>query len=43
MNAELPPFKTGKHNSENASTIDRVITPTGVWQDVLVGGATMAN
>jgi len=27
MIAELPPFKTGKHNSESASTIDRVITP----------------
>jgi len=27
MNAELPPFKNGEHNSESASTIDRVITP----------------
>jgi len=27
MNAELPPFKIGEHNSENASTINRVITP----------------
>ena len=26
MNTELPPFKSGKHNSESASTIDRVIT-----------------
>ena len=28
MNAELPPFKNGDHNSENASTVDRVITPS---------------
>jgi len=27
MNAELPPFKNREHDSENASTIDRVITP----------------
>jgi len=27
MNVELPPFKNGEHNSESASTIDRVITP----------------
>jgi len=27
MNAELPPFKNGEHNSESASTVDRVITP----------------
>jgi len=27
MNAELPPFKNGEHNSENVSTIDPVITP----------------
>jgi len=27
MNAELPPFKNWEHNSENASTIDLVITP----------------
>jgi len=27
MNAELPPFKSGEHNSDSASTIDRVITP----------------
>ena len=27
MNAELPPFKNGEHNSESASTIDHVITP----------------
>ena len=26
MNAELPPLKNGKHTSENASTIDHVIT-----------------
>jgi len=26
MNAELPPFKNEEHNSESASTIDRVIT-----------------
>jgi len=25
MNEELPPFKNGEHNSESASTIDRVI------------------
>jgi len=27
MNAELPPFKNGEHNSESASTINCVITP----------------
>jgi len=27
MNAELPPFKNGEHNSEKESTIDRVIIP----------------
>jgi len=27
MNAELPPFKNGEHNSESASTLDRDITP----------------
>jgi len=27
MNAELPPFKNGEHNSESVSIIDRVITP----------------
>jgi len=27
MNAELPPFKNGEHNSESTLTIDRVITP----------------
>ena len=27
MNAELPPFKNGDHNSESAFIIDRVITP----------------
>ena len=27
MNAELPPFKNGEHNSKSVSTIDRVITP----------------
>jgi len=27
MNAELPLFKNGEHNSESTSTIDRVITP----------------
>jgi len=27
MNAELPPFKNGEHNSESTSTIDGVITP----------------
>jgi len=26
MNAELPPFKNGVHNSESASTIDRGLT-----------------
>ena len=30
MNAELPLFKNGEHNSESASTIDRVITPLKV-------------
>jgi len=27
MNAELPPFKKGKHTSESTSAIDRVIAP----------------
>jgi len=27
MNAELPPFKNGEHNSESASTFDGDITP----------------
>jgi len=27
MNTELPPFKNGEHNSENALTIDCVVTP----------------
>ena len=27
VNAELPPFQNGEHNSESVSTIDRVITP----------------
>jgi len=27
MIAELPRFQNGEHNSENASTIDRVISP----------------
>jgi len=27
MNAELPSFKNGEHNSETVSTIDRVVTP----------------
>ena len=31
MNAELPPFKNGEHNSESTSTIDRVITPFKGW------------
>ena len=26
MNVELPPFKTGRHNSESVSTLDRDIT-----------------
>jgi len=27
MNAELPPFKNGEHNSESASTFDRDTAP----------------
>jgi len=27
MNAELPSFKNGEHNSESVSTIDRGLTP----------------
>jgi len=27
MNAELPPFKNGKYNSESGSTIERGLTP----------------
>ena len=27
MNAELPPFKNGEHDSKHASTTDHVITP----------------
>ena len=33
VNAELPPFKNGEHNSENASIIDRVITPLRTHQE----------
>ena len=28
MNAELPPFKKGGHNSESVSTLDHYITPS---------------
>jgi len=28
MNAELPPFTNGELNSESASTIDHVVTPS---------------
>ena len=32
MNAELPLFNNGEHNSKSAPTIDRVITPlTTSW------------
>ena len=34
MNAQLPPFKNGEHNSESASTINRVITPLNSIDDV---------
>ena len=27
MNAELPPFKNGKHNSKSVSTLNRDLTP----------------
>jgi len=37
MNAELPPFKNGEHNSEGASTIDRVMTPL-IGYDVICMG-----
>jgi len=37
MNAELPPFKNGEHNSENASTIDPVITPLTGYGDMKEG------
>ena len=30
MNAELPPFKNGEHNSESVSTLDRDITPLAI-------------
>ena len=36
MNAELPPFKNGEHNSECASTIDRVITPLSAITTVIL-------
>jgi len=36
MNAELPSFKNGEHNSESVSTIDRVITPlTGYYRNLI--------
>jgi len=34
MNAELPPFKNGDHNSENASTFDRDITLLNTCIDI---------
>jgi len=30
VNAELPPFKNGEHNSESVSTICRVINSNGI-------------
>ena len=38
MNAEMPPFKNGEHNSESASTIDGVITPLSMqWHVAFLG------
>jgi len=37
MNAESPPFKNREHNSESASTIDRVITPSISRIFIIVG------
>jgi len=31
MNAQLPPFKNGEHNSESAYTVDRDITPLNIF------------
>jgi len=42
MNAELPPFKNGDHNSESVSTIDRVITPLK-WGLVQRDGAQISG
>jgi len=33
MNAVLPPFKNGEHNSESMSTTGRVITPLNSFLD----------
>jgi len=43
MNAELPPFKNGEHNSERASTVDRDITPLSISRDCpwLITGAAL--
>jgi len=35
MNAELPPFKNGKHNSESGFTLDRDITPLMVLYETM--------
>jgi len=37
MNAELPPFKNGEHNSEIGSAIDRVITLLSLSFDITHG------
>jgi len=36
MNAELPPFKNGEHNSKSATTIDRDITPLSLKIENLI-------
>ena len=35
MKVELPPFKNGDHNSEEASTLDRDLTIYATWKNTL--------
>jgi len=41
MNAELPPFKNGEHNSESTPTIGSVITPLTSWEMGCMNGWLM--
>ena len=41
MHVELPPFKYGKHNSESAPKIDRVITP--LTRNTMSGSVSMLH
>ena len=44
MNAELSPFQNGEYSSENASTIDRIITPLSkLWPTTLYSKAEFSR